>query len=519
MGHRILTSTLVLLAFGFLARPGLGQQGAAAAPRWEIRTPPPGPGPKIHGPTLTGCRPGRPFLYRIPCTGTRPLRFHAAGLPAGLSLDADRGILRGTALDRPGSYEVTLRAENGRGEARKALRIVVGDRLALTPPIGWNDWYTHYDRITDAKVREAAHAMVASGMADFGYQYVNIDDCWMVKPGATASDLGGRTRDDAGRIRPNGRFPDMRALTDSIHALGLKAGIYTSPGPLTCAGFTGSYRHEEQDARTFATWGFDFFKYDWCSYTEVAGGKDPESLRRPYRQMGGILRNLDRDMVFNLCQYGMGDVWAWGADVGGHSWRTTGDLGLEAGDRLPGFYRIGLSNARHSEQAGPGAWNDPDYLLIGRVGDARHPDRPPHATSLTGDEQYSYMAMWCLMAAPLIFSGDMGALDPFTLNVLCNAEVIGIDQDELGKQARIVRQDQRGLVLARPLHDGSLAVGLFNLGEEDRDLSVSWAELKIEGPRAIRDLWRQKDLPGARDAYSSRVARHGVSLVRLRPGD
>ena len=299
--------------------------------------------------------------------------------------------------------------------------------------MGWNDWYTHYDRITDAKVREAAHNMIASGMADFGYQYVNIDDCWMVKPGETAADLGGRPRDDAGRIRPNGRFPDMRALTDSIHALGLKAGIYTSPGPLTCAGFTGSYQHEEQDARTFADWGFDFLKYDWCSYGQVAGGKDPESLRRPYRLMGGILRNLDRDMVFNLCQYGMGDVWTWGADVGGHCWRTTGDLGLEAGGRLPGFYPIGLSNARHWEQAGPGAWNDPDYLLIGRIGDARHQDRPPHATSLTGDEQYSYMAMWCLMAAPLIFSGDMGALDPFTLNVLCNAEVIAIDQDELGQ--------------------------------------------------------------------------------------
>jgi alpha-galactosidase len=212
-----------------------------------------------------GCRPGRPFLYRVPCTGERPIRFAATGLPEGLVLDPAAGIIRGKAPARPGRYEVILEAASAHGSARRPLRLVVGDTLALTPPMGWNDWYTHYDRITDARVRAAALATVASGMADFGYAYVNIDDCWSIKPGSLDPELGGPARDASGAIRANGRFPDMNALTDFIHAQGLKAGIYTSPGPRTCAGFEGTYQHEESDARTFAGWGFDFLKYDWCS--------------------------------------------------------------------------------------------------------------------------------------------------------------------------------------------------------------------------------------------------------------
>lgn len=383
--------------------------------------------------------------------------------------------------------------------------------------MGWNDWYTHYNRVTDALVRQAADAMISSGMADFGYEYVNIDDCWMRKPGAPDSQLGGPPRDDTtGAIQPNARFPDMIALTEYIHSRGLKAGIYTSPGPLTCARFNGSYKHEQIDAQQFADWGFDFLKYDWCSYRPDPGEGTIEGYERPYALMGGILEKQNRDIVFNLCQYGKGGVWNWGAAVGGNLWRTTGDLGTEKETgHLPGFYKIGLANAEHSAAAGPGHWNDPDYILIGHVGNAIRIDEPPMPTALSPDEQYSYMSMWSLMAAPLFFSGDMRHLDAFTLNVLCNSEVIDIDQDTRGNQARIVRRDADQFVLAKPLEDGALAIGLFNLAQEQRTLSVSWAELGIAGNQRVRDVWRQKDISDQARQFSAIVKAHGVALVRL----
>jgi alpha-galactosidase len=509
------TRLLAVSAVGFFL--GALAEGADSGPtEAEILTPRPGPEPRINGPLLHGCRPGHPFLWRVPCTGDRPIRFSATGLPDGWTLDPDSGILLGTAPAATGTYTLSIEAENAQGRARRTVRIVVGKTLALTPPMGWNDWYIHYDRVTDSQMRHAADAMIASGMADFGYNYVNIDDCWMIKPGSSDPELAGAERDARGAIRPNKRFPDMKALADDIHAKGLRAGLYSSPGPRTCCDFVGSYGHEEIDAQTFSAWGFDFLKYDWCSYGAVAGGSDRAHLTAPYRKMGAVLAKLDRDIVFNLCQYGMGEVWTWGGEVGGQCWRTTGDLGVEAGDHLPGFYHIGLSNARHAEQAGPGRWNDPDYLLIGVVGNARNSQIPARSTTLTPDEQYSYMSLWSLMAAPLFFSGDMELLDRFTLNVLCNTEVIAIDQDPLGRQARIVRESDHEILLAKPLEDGSLAVGLFNLDEEPRLLSVTWTELGIAGPRTVRDVWRQRDLASAEAEFTTPVTRHGVELVRLR---
>jgi len=346
-------------------------------------------------------------------------------------------------------------------------------------------------------------------MADAGYEYVNIDDCWMKKRGDEPY------RDEKGAILPNSKFPDIRSMVDYIHSKGLKAGLYTSPGPWTCAGYVGSYEHERIDAEKFAEWGFDFLKYDWCSYSEVAGGNSLEHMKRPYQKMGDILKTLDRDIVHNLCQYGMGDVWTWGAETG-HCWRTTGDLGLAQDTLLPGFYHIGLSNAQRYEYAGPGGWNDPDYILIGYVGNARSQDDPAIPTKLTPNEQYSYMSMWCLMAAPLFFSGDMALLDDFTLGILCSPEVIEIDQDPLGKQARPLAQDDLTLILAKPLADGSLAVGLFNMAETPQEMAMDWSLLGVKGKQAIRDLWRQKDLGVFTDRFATTVPRHGVALLRLR---
>jgi alpha-galactosidase len=476
-----------------------------------ILTPKPGPEPTINGPSVYGCRPGRPLLYRIPCTGRRPIRFAAEHLPLGLTVDSETGIVTGRVPRERGQWIATFTAENAHGRDQRRLRIVVGETLALTPPMGWNSWYIHYHHVTEQHMRRAADAMIESGMADYGYSYVNIDDCWMKKKGDEPY------RDARGAILPNAKFPRIEGMVDYIHGKGLKAGLYTSPGPWTCAGYVGSYEHERIDAEQFAQWGFDFLKYDWCSYSRVAGGTTLEHRQRPYRKMGEILKTLDRDIVLNLCQYGMADVWTWGAEVGGHCWRTTGDLGLARGSLLPGFYHIGLSNARHHEYAGPGGWNDPDYLLIGHVGNARSHDEPPKPTTLTPSEQYSYMSMWCLMAAPLFFSGDMQMLDEFTLNILCNAEVIAVDQDPLGRQARPLHPDDETLILAKPMEDGSTVVGLFNLGEVAREIAVEWSLLGVEGPQRVRDLWRQKDIGAFENRFSRRVSRHGVMLLRFYP--
>ncbi|HTY60199.1 MAG TPA: putative Ig domain-containing protein [Bacteroidota bacterium] len=478
-----------------------------------ILTPRPGPEPRINGPAVYGCRPGNPFLYRIPCTGERPITFSAPELPASLNLDPGSGIVTGTAPIQ-GVYTVTLRAQNAHGSCEKRFRIVSGERLALTPPMGWNHWYAHYARITDSLVREAADIMVSTGMADAGYQYVNIDDCWMNSASNADPLRVGPLRDSGGNIVPNRHFPDMVSLTAYIHAKGLKAGIYTSPGPLTCDDFSGSYEHEAADARRFASWGFDFLKYDWCSYERVVGGDHSRAaLMKPYALMGGILRMQKRDIVLNLCQYGMGNVWEWGEAVGAQSWRTANDLGID----LDHVFDVALKNAEHRAWSRPGAWNDPDYIQIGYIGDARAAGGGlPAPCKFTPDEQYAYMSLWCLMAAPLFYSGEMGKLDPFTLNVLCNPEVIDIDQDPLGQCAAVAASSDTTFLMVKDLEDGSKALGLFNRGKAPAPVTASWALLGLRGGASVRDLWRETDLPSADGAFRAVVPSRGVVLVRIR---
>ena len=491
---------------------------AVAAPHEEavMLTPKPPRAPRINGPTIYGCRPGHPFLYRIPATGERPLEFSIEGLPASLRLDPVNGIITGTAPER-GDFTLTLRAKNVQGTTAREFKIVSGATLALTPPMGWNHWYAHYNRVTDALMREAADVMVQSGMADVGYSYVNIDDCWMNgtegskrKPDALRT---GPLRDAEGNVLPNGHFPDMRALTDYIHGFGLKAGIYSSPGPLTCGGYAGSYGHEAQDAKRYADWGFDFLKYDWCSYAEIANGDSSlATLQKPYSLMGGLLKQQPRDIIFNLCQYGMGDVWKWGAQIGGQSWRVGDDLGAE----LNRIFEVALKNSEHRAWAKPGSWNDPDYLQIGRIGDARtNGELKP--CPLAPTEQYSFMSLWCLMAAPLFYSGDMSHLDAFTLNVLCNPEVIAVDQDLLGEQACVVMLTPETFLMVKNLADGNKAVGLCNRGEVATDITAKWSDLGVSGKQTLRDVWRQRDLGVFKNKFKTNVPRHGVVLLKLQP--
>ena len=496
-----------------------GARPVIAGPPQEdaiILTPKPPRTPRINGARIFGVHPGHPCLFTIPATGDRPMTFAADHLPMGLTVDAQTGQIQGR-IEKPGTYAVTLRAANSLGTAKRKLQIVCGETLALTPHMGWNSWYVWENHVTDKIMRDAADAMVSSGMINHGYQYVNIDDCWSVKPGANDTSLGGELRDAQGMVNANPRFPDMKDLTDYIHSKGLKAGIYTSPGPLTCAGHVGAYQHEEQDARRFAEWGYDFLKYDWCSYGRIAPKPSLAQMQEPYRLMGSILRRQDRDLVLNLCQYGMGDVWKWGKEVGGHSWRTAGDLGGSFYGIPGALFRDGFDVYAQKElhkYGGPGAWNDPDYLLLGYLSNWKGATA---LTPLTPNEQYSHVSLWCLVAAPLIFSGDITRLDDFTLSLLSNDEVIDVDQDPLGKPGRRMAIDGELEVWARDLEDGSMAVGLFNRGEEPATVTARWCDLGLKGGRTVRDLWRQQDLGRFNGEFKALVPRHGVALVRLAP--
>ena len=487
-------------------------------PREEriVLTPKEAPSPRINGARIFGVRPGSPLLFTIPATGWRPMTFSAENLPAGLQLNSESGQITGQLREK-GTYTVSLKAANRQGQAQRSLRIVCGDTLALTPHMGWNSWYVWEGRVTDKIMRAAADAMVQSGLINHGYMYVNIDDCWAVNPQAKDPSLGGKPRDDQGRVNSNRRFPDMKALTDYIHAKGLKAGIYTSPGPFTCAGHIGSYQHEEQDAQQFAAWGFDFLKYDWCSYGGIA--KDPKlaDFKKPYELMGRLLREQPRDLVFNLCQYGMGNVWEWGREVGGHSWRTAGDLGGSFGGIPSAIFRDGFdvySRNQLHKYGRPGGWNDPDYLLLGYLSNWQGGTA---LTPLSPNEQYTHVSLWCLVAAPLIFSGDMMRLDDFTLRLLSNDEVIDVDQDPLGKPGRRAYVEEDLEVWSKEMEDGSKAIGLFNRGELESRVTAKWEALGLPSKNHVRDLWRQKDLGVFENSFSAPVPRHGVVLIRVRP--
>jgi len=481
-----------------------------------ILTPKPGPEPRINGTKIFGVRPGSPFLFKIPATGNKPLKYEVLNLPEGLKCDPVNGQIEGT-INRPGEYRTTFMVSNKLGSAKREFKIVCGDNIALTPHMGWNSWYVWENHVTDKIMREAADAMVNTGMIDHGYMYVNIDDCWSAKPGSKDSTLLAEPHDKDGMINSNKRFPDMKALTSYIHSKGLKAGIYTSPGPFTCAGHTAIYGHEEKDIARFVQWGYDFLKYDWCSYDNIVKRDSLANLQKPYLQISSILKKQNRDIVLNLCQYGMGKVWKWGKKAGGQSWRTADDLGGSFEGIGKALFRDGFDvYSRDSLHlyAGPGGWNDPDYLLIGYLSNWKGQTVP---TPLTPNEQYTQVSLWSLVAAPLILSGDITRLDDFTLSLLTNDEIIEVDQDPLGKPGFRVKKDGDLEVWIRHLEDGSCAVGLFNRGETETDITFRLIDLDISGVQKVRDLWRQKDLGNISDKFTTSVGRHGVVMLRIWP--
>lgn len=493
-----------------------------------ILTPPAPPTPRLNGARVYGCRPGHDFLYAIAATGDRPMKFGATGLPAGLSLDPATGLITGK-IAACGTYRVKIVATNAHGTAERELRLECGDTLALTPPMGWNSWNCFADAVTAQDIRNAADAMIASGLTQHGWSFINVDDFWERNPDRAGTDptLGGPGRDASGNIVPNPRFPDMRALTDHLHALGLKFGIYSTPGPLTCGDCLGSFNRERQDALTYATWGVDYLKYDWCSYSprlearretppdfgpfagalaQAADAKRQEQMR-PYALMGAELARVDRDIIYSLCQYGMGNVWEWGASLGGNCWRTTGDIT----DTWASMSYIGFSQSDQARFAGPGHWNDPDIFVVGQVGWGAK----LHQTRLTPSEQYTHITLWCLLNAPLLIGCDMTKLDAFTLNFLTNDEVIEVNQDPLGEAAHRITQNGTTEVWAKRMEDGSYAIGLFNRGRQPAEITIDWATLGLQGVHRTRDLWRQQDLGNLAERCTRLVRPHGAEMLRI----
>ena len=484
--------------------------------------------PRINSAKVFGVRPGSPFQYYVATTGDRPMTFSAKGLPKGLKIDPQTGIITGS-LSKAGTYVVTLGAKNTKGMAKKKLRIVCGDRIALTPPMGWNSWNCFANEVSADKVKRAADAMVKSGLINHGWTYINIDDFWENNRNSQDSSLRGDFRDDKGYIIPNSRFVEMKPLADYVHSLGLKIGLYSSPGPWTCGGCAGSYGYEKQDAESYAKWGFDYLKYDWCSYGNVInglpdndpnkvsslsfqGGGEPATAMKPYILMGEYLRQQPRDIVFSLCQYGMSDVWMWGNSVGGNCWRTTNDIT----DTWASVKSIALDQDKSAAWAKPGNWNDPDMLVVGTVGWGN-----PHKSKLRPDEQYLHITLWSLFSSPLLIGCDMEKLDDFTLNLLTNDEVIEVNQDPLGKQATCVQTIVDLRIYLKELEDGSYAVGFCNFGLELVDLPYSdFNELGLKGKFIVRDLWRQKDISTIdtqNGQLSIKVPVHGAVLYKLTP--
>lgn len=455
--------------------------------------------PRINSPKIIGGSPGRPFLFLIPASGEGPLTFAAKNLPAGLTVDSRTGIISGS-INAEGKTAVALTVTGPKGRATGTLTIVGGkDALALTPPLGWNSWNVWGATVDDAKVRAAADGMVTSGLAAQGYAFINIDDGWE------------GPRDAKGEITSNEKFPDMKALADYVHSKGLKIGIYSSPGPRTCQQrFAGSYQHEEQDARTWTKWGFDYLKYDWCSYTDVepAGARTPlPGLQKPYRLMRGILDTLDRDVVYSLCQYGWGNVWEWGDEVGGNLWRVTGDIT----DTWVSMSTIGFAQTGHERFAGPGHWNDTDMLVVGKVGWGR----ALRDSRLSRNEQVTHITLWSLQAAPLLIGADLSQADPFTVDLLGNPEVLAVNQDPLGEPASQRSSDGYVEIWSRKLSDGTTVVGLFNRSPVDTKVSASWKTLGLSGTLRVRDLWQHRDLGTFTREFSTTVPRHGAVFLKV----
>lgn len=372
------------------------------------------------------------------------------------------------------------------------------NELAQTPPMGWNTWNTFRLDINEDLVKESVDIFISKGLKDAGYEYVVIDDGWQID------------RDEEGNILHNTeRFPSgIKDLADHIHSKGLKFGIYSDAGYKTCGGFPGSLGYEYQDARTYASWGVDYLKYDWC-FTGTQNAPDSYAL------MKDALVKAGRPIVFSICEWGTSQPWEWAPEVG-NLWRTTFDIrpcwdcgemsisrGMEV-ENFIGFTKILDLQVGLESYAGPGHWNDPDMLEVGNG-------------NLTYDENVAHFSLWCILAAPLMLGNDIRSMSDEVLGIITNPEVIAVNQDPLGRQGRKVRDDGDFEVWSRELYDGSRAVVLFNRSENEKEIGFEWSEVGLPQDLkfTVRDLWKKKDLGKYKGSYSDMVPSHGVVMVKV----
>lgn len=493
------------------------------APRY-ILTPADPPSPRIHAPSVFGARPGNPFLLSIPATGVRPMRFTAVGLPTGLALDTATGLITGT-VTRKGDHPVIVSTTNAYGSASARILLRIGDTIALTPPMGWNGWNSWSREIDAEKVMASAKAMVSMGLRDHGWTYVNIDDAWQ-----------GERRPPSMAIQSNERFPGFPAMVDSIHAMGLKLGLYSTPWITSYAGFPGGstdtpdgsfpdtvrndkrayrrigrYSYEEADARQFAAWGIDYLKYDWRI--------DLASAER----MSQALRNAPRDIVYSLSNsapFALASDWSRIANL----WRTGPDIR----DSWHALNSTVFTLDKWAPYAGPGHWNDPDMMVLGQVTTGS----PMHPTRLTPDEQYSEVSIFAMLSAPMLIGCPIEKLDAFTRSLLTNAEVIAIDQDPLGSPAKPNARANGVETWVKRLQDGGVAIGLFHTADygADPQSHFRWGDekpaewvldtrsLNIPDGAILRDVWRQTNIGTAPGTFRFSIPHHGVVLLRTLTG-
>ncbi len=485
-------------------------------------TPPSPKKPRINSAKLVGATPNNPFLYTIAATGQKPIVFSVENLPKGLTLDEKTGIITGKVSEK-GTYITTLKAKNALGEVTKKLTLKIGDTIALTPPIGWNGWNSWEAHIDREKVIASADAMVKTGLRDHGWSYINIDDAWQGVRGGPLDAL-----------QPNEKFPKFKEMVDYIHSLGLKVGLYSTPYISSYGGYAGAssdfekggeshesiivnrrafnriaqYRFETNDAKQMAEWGIDFLKYDWRI--------DVNSTER----MSTALKQSGRDIVFSLSNNAPFEKvtdWARLSNM----YRTGPDIK----DSWTSLFLTSFSLDKWGPYSGPGHWADPDMMIVGKVSIGPI----MHDTRLTPDEQYSHVSLFSLLAAPMLIGCPIEQLDDFTLNLLTNDEVIEINQDPLGKSARLIIEENGVQVWVKPLEDGSFAVGLFNTGdfgktpqsyfhwgnETSKSFTFDFAKAGLKGKYKLRDVWRQKELGTFNGKFKTEIRHHGVVMLKM----
>lgn len=476
--------------------------------------------PRINAPAMFGARKQSAFFLPLPVTGEQPLSFEASGLPPGLEIDRPTGIITGKCPNDCRAA-VIVSVNNRLGNHSRAIKIVIGDNIALTPPMGWNSWNCWAEHIAAEKIMVAADAMVASGLAAHGYSYINIDTGWQ-------GERGGKYN----AIQGNANFPDMAGLCAHIHRKGLRAGIYSTPWVKSyCSageGFTGGssgpssgtqspyyagvqqkkyigvITYEKEDSAQWAEWGFDYLKYDWFV-------NDVPSTER----IAVALRASGRDIVLSLSNnapFGLAAEWVRLANC----WRIAGDIT----DTWESICYDGFGQEKWMPYAGPGHWNDPDMLVVGQIGWGK-----PRECRLTRDEQITHLSLWTLLSAPLLIGCDLTRMDDLTLRLLCNDEVIAVNQDILGRQACCVKDarltDTRGnlrsheTIYAKILDKGDFAVGLFNRGPEPAIVRLNWSDIDITGECKVRDVWGRKDIGIFNGSFEMGVRAHGAQLILL----